>query len=445
MDLIHWMLPTGSHLRKAVLLTAICSPFTAVSQRTDQSFTLDRAMRTASERHKLSELARRDITIARRKSDIASEKKLPNIALNGSYSRITNLTEWHDNYHQGVHYHTIPEMYEATSSISLPVYSGNKLRNEKKLGELELVSAEIESEKIKSDLQLEVATQFLSLYKLLQLQGFLDMALKEERVRLKETQSLYKHGSVTRNEVLRAQLAISQRRQDSLTNRSNMGILEDRLRILVELPESEHFIADTTSMYSDRNELLHLDENLSRNHELALAENQEKISEIHTKIAKADYFPTISLFGNYGLRYPNTLFFPQDPFPYTLGQIGLQFHFSITDAWRNRKNVSIARENQVKAEIGRQEIGDSQKHRLFELSSQYSEMDKNLILSAEAVNFAKDNYRIVSAKYRQQMVLITEMTDADNALIEARYRHASNKANLILKRIEIEHLKGKLQ
>lgn len=444
MDLNHWCDSKSRQLRKAVLFVAICSPMIAMSQQATRSYTLARAMRAASEKHKVIQIARRNVVIAQHNSAIASEKKLPNLAINGNYSRITNLTEWHDHYQQGLHYHTIPEMYEATGSISLPLYSGSSLRNEKKLSVLELRSAEIESEKIKADLQLEVASQFLALYKLLQLQGFLDLTLAEERERLKETQSNYKQGNVTRNEVLRAQLAISQRQQDSLTNQSNIGILEDRLRILVELPESERFVPDT-AVISVPNDRFDFTADLSANHELALAGNAEKRAATRTELTKAAYFPTISLFGNYGLRYPNTLFFPQDPFPYTLGQFGIQLHYSITDAWRNRKHMSIARENEHKAEIEKAEINDDQNHRLFELSRQYTEMEQNLKLSAQAVHFATDNYRIVKAKYQQQMVLITEMTDADNALIEARYRHASNKANLILKQIEIEHLTGNLQ
>lgn len=435
----------GSSIRPQLLATCVIVLLQSSGLRAQQSqkFTLPEAMKAASEQNKLAEIARRKVTVSNESVRITSDKKLPDLRINGDYSRVTNLTEWHDGYRDGVHYHIIPEIYDASATLSMPLYAGGKLRYQKEIAELSAEKQLIELEKTQSDLQLKTASAFISLYKHLQLQHFLNETIREERVRLKEIESKYRHGVVTKNEVLRANLLISERRQDSISNARETDVLNDALRIFVDLPESQKFEADTTQIASIGKEVEAL-KDVSENHELHLAGKHLTLAEKEIDLAKSANYPTIGFFGNYGLRYPNTLFFPQHPFPYTLGQIGIQLEWNVTDLWKNRRKISVARQNAGIAEIEKEELEEQLEHQLLALEKEKSELEQRILLSSESVASARENFRIVRARYLKQMILISEMTDADNALIDARYRHASNRADLILNRILIQHLKGKL-
>ncbi|MOA42200.1 hypothetical protein D3C78_1642300 [compost metagenome] len=55
---------------------------------------------------------------------------------------------------------------------------------------------------------------------------------------------------------------------------------------------------------------------------------------------------------------------------------------------------------------------------------------------------ANENYRIVRMKYLNQLALITDMIDADNSLLEAKFTDVSAKVDAQLKYYQLQHAAG---
>lgn len=372
--------------------------------------------------------------------------RFPEIDLHGLYSRITNLTEFKGGFLQDKAVtKTIPEIYDISSSFRMPIYEGNKINNTIKKAKYENEIAILNVEKTENDIQLGVAVTFLEVYKLTKLQEIIEESIKEEQERLKEVKAFNAHGTVTKNEILRAELQLSDRELNALTNKKNMSIALFELKTLLQLPENEEIIIDTTgvleskAMLSEYNYYL---EKTMKNEPMQIAGQEIEIRKAERDIVKSNYYPKISFFGNYNFRYPNYMFFPPSPYLYSLGQVGIELTYNLSGLYKNKSRVKSAdlkiAEQQTELEI----IKNEEKNRLFKNYTQHQEITDKLPVADKALELAIENYRIVKLKYLNQLVLVTEMVDADNALLQARYNKIALSIDAVVKRYELLHTAG---
>jgi outer membrane protein TolC len=421
--------------------------FNSLQAQEIHAVSLNEALKLAKENNKKILRSQLETTLSEQNIKERKELRLPDIELNGEYSRITNITEFKGNgFLNGKEVtKAIPEIYQVNSSFKMPIYAGNKINNAIKIANQESEIAKIKTEKTENDIELEVVANYLAIYKMMELQKIFEENIKEEKSRLKEVQSLQKHGTITKNEVIRAELQLSDRELNSLTNSKNIKIALHDLKTLIQLPETEEITIDTTANMDELNGLDPYDfylEKAFQNEEMRIASQELNIKKTELKLVKGNYLPTVNFFGNYGFYYPNYKFFPPNPYLYTLGQIGIEAHFDISALYKNKTKVQQASTEiewqKMQSEIIKDEIQD----KLFKEHTQYQEILEKFVVVDKALDLANENYRIVKLKYLNQLVLITEMVDADNALLQAKYNKISTRLDAILKHYELLHTAG---
>ncbi|WP_243396779.1 TolC family protein [Flavobacterium pectinovorum] len=430
-----------------MLLFLIVLTFNSLQAQEIHAVSLNEALKLAKENNKKILRSQLETTLSEQNIKERKELRLPDIELNGEYSRITNITEFKGNgFLNGKEVtKAIPEIYQVNSSFKMPIYAGNKINNAIKIANQESEIAKIKTEKTENDIELEVVANYLAIYKMMELQKIFEENIKEEKSRLKEVQSLQKHGTITKNEVIRAELQLSDRELNSLTNSKNIKIALHDLKTLIQLPETEEITIDTTANMDELNGLDPYDfylEKAFQNEEMRIASQELNIKKTELKLVKGNYLPTVNFFGNYGFYYPNYKFFPPNPYLYTLGQIGIEAHFDISALYKNKTKVQQASTEiewqKMQSEIIKDEIQD----KLFKEHTQYQEILEKFVVVDKALDLANENYRIVKLKYLNQLVLITEMVDADNALLQAKYNKISTRLDAILKHYELLHTAG---
>lgn len=432
---------------KSLLVFLIVLTFNGLQAQEIHSVSLNEAVKLAKENNKKILRSQLETTLSEQNIKERKELRLPDIELNGEYSRITNITEFKGNgFLNGKEVtKAIPEIYQVNSTFKMPIYAGNKINNAIKIANQENEIAKIKTEKTQNDIELEVVANYLAIYKMMELQKIFEENIKEEKSRLKEVQSLQKHGTVTKNEVIRAELQLSDRELSALTNSKNIKIALHDLQTLIQIPENEEVAIDTTANIDKMNGLdpynFYL-EKAFQNEEMRIASQELNIKKTELKLVKGNYLPTVNFFGNYGFYYPNYKFFPPNPYLYTLGQIGIEAHFDLSALYKNKTKVEQATTKiewqKMQSEIIKDEIQDQ----LFKEHTQYQEILEKFVVVDKALDLANENYRIVKLKYLNQLVLITEMVDADNALLQAKYNKISTRLDAILKHYELLHTAG---
>jgi len=432
---------------RSLLILLMVLVFNSLQAQEVHTVSLQEAMKLAKENNKKVLKSQLEITLAEQNIKERKELRLPDVQLNGMYSRITNITEFKgDGFLNGKEVtKAIPEIYEVNSTFKMPIYVGNKINNAIKIANQESEIAKIKSEKTENDIELQVVANYLAIYKMMELQKIFEENIKEEKNRLKEVQSLQKHGTITKNEVIRAELQLSDRELNALTNSKNIQIALHDLKTLIQIPENEEIVIDTTANLDEMNGVDPYDFYLSKamqNEEMRMASQELDISKTELKLVKGNYLPTVDFFGNYGFYYPNYKFFPPNPYLYTLGQVGIEARFDLSALYKNKTKVAKASTKIDAQKMQNEIIKDEIQDQLYKEHTQYQEILEKFVVVDKALDLAEENYRIVKLKYLNQLVLITEMVDADNALLQAKYNKIATHLDAVLKHYEMMHTAG---
>lgn len=437
-----------SFLKKSTLFLLFFGFATLHAQQVT-TISLNEAIKIAREKNRNILKSNLEVILSEENIKENKELRLPEVELNGMYSRITNLTEFKSGFLKDKEVvNTIPEIYQVETTIKMPIYAGNKINNAIKIANQESKIALLKKEKSENDIQLEVIGTYLGIYKMMELQKIIEENIKEEQNRLKEVQSLRKHGIVTRNEVLRAELQLSDRELNALTNSKNMKIALHDFKTLLQLPEEGEVTIDTTANIDEVEGMDPYDSYMNhalQNEEMRISSQELAIKKTELNLVKGNYYPSIHFFGNYSLNYPNYKFFPPEPYLYSLGQVGIAASFDLSGLYKNRTKVEIANTKIKWQEMQSEIVRDRVKDKLYREHTQYQEILEKFRMVDKALELAGENYRIVKLKYFNQLVLVTEMVDADNALLQAKFNKISTRIDAAMKHYELLHTAGMLK
>jgi outer membrane protein TolC len=379
--------------------------------------------------------------------DEKKELRLPEVDFHASYARITDLTEYRHGLGDKLVTHTIPVIADLTGSAKMPLYTGGKIRYAIQKARQQDEIASLAVLKTENDVKMEATELFFHAFKMLELDKLLQEHIREEEDRLAEVRSFKAHGTVTRNEVLRAELQLSDMRLSLTTNRSHIEIALHDLHTLLEMPEEVVLELDTARLLDGAVPVEDLHSYLRATllkDEIRISEKKEAVLETEQRITRAGYLPNIHLFASYGFNYPNYMFFPPDPYLYTLGRVGVEATYSLSNLYKNKTRTHLARlrteAQHAQTAVVKNKVTDN----VFKHHTELQDLRETIPVKEKAVTQATENYRIVKLKYLHQLALITEMLDADNALLQARFDLLTARINATVQHRRLLYASGQL-
>lgn len=376
-------------------------------------------------------------------------EKLPDIEFHTSYNQVTNLFQ-HQNgvFNKATKYDVINGMYDFTLSASIPVYMGGKIKNTEKKAAIDTEISALKTHLDERQLKMTIITAFLQIHHLKEQQSLINDKMKEDSVNIKQVKALKANGVVTVNEVLRTSLQLSNHKMRWTELDNDIQIAEHKLKTILSLPENQEIHVNTEDLISDNAAIPYVDElketALNKNESVEITHKNLSLKELDQKITKANYLPKITAGGEYFLKYPNMMFFPPEPYAYRLGMVGVNLTYPIENLYKNKYRMQEARENIDLAKLQIEENEENVRHNVYEAYKKFEETDQKVKIAEEAINQAKENYRIVRTKYANKLSLITELIDADNTYLEAESNLISVKINRQLKYYQLQYTIGNL-
>lgn len=376
-------------------------------------------------------------------------EKLPDIEFHTSYTQVTNLYQHQDGvFDKATKYDAINGMYDFTLSASIPLYMGGKIKNTEKKAAIDTEISALRTHLDERQLKMEIITAFLQIHHLKEQQSLINDKMKEDSVNIKQVKALKANGVVTVNEVLRTSLQLSNHTMSWTELDNDIQIAEHKLKTILSLPENQEMHVNTEDLISDNAAIPYINElmetALNKNESVEITHKNLSLKELDQKITKANYLPKITAGGEYFLKYPNMMFFPPEPYAYRLGMLGINLTYPIENLYKNKYRMQEARENIDLAKLQIEENEEQIRHHVYEAYKKFEETDQKVKIAEEAINQAKENYRIVRTKYANKLSLITELIDADNAYLEAESNLISVKINRQLKYYQLQYTIGNL-
>lgn len=376
-------------------------------------------------------------------------EKLPDIEFHTSYTQVTNLFQ-HQNgvFNKATKYDAINGMYDFTLSASIPVYMGGKIKNTEKKAAIDTEISALRTHLDERQLKMEIITAFLQIHHLKEQQSLINDKMKEDSVNIKQVKALKANGVVTVNEVLRTSLQLSNHKMSWTELDNDIQIAEHKLKTILSLPENQEMHVNTEDLISDNAAIPYVDEltetALNKNESVEITHKNLSLKELDQKIIKANYLPKITAGGEYFLKYPNMMFFPPEPYAYRLGMVGVNLTYPIENLYKNKYKMQEGKENIDLAKLQIEENEEKIRHNVYEAYKKFEETNQKVTIAEEAINQAKENYRIVRTKYANKLSLITELIDADNTYLEAESNLISVKINRQLKYYQLQYTIGNL-
>ncbi|MBP3944025.1 TolC family protein [Sphingobacteriaceae bacterium WQ 2009] len=435
----------------AMFLITGTADLRAQQKQTDIYITLNQSLALAKEHNISLKVSEEEVNVAAYNEKISFQEKLPDLEFSAGYNRLANIKQFENNglLHQATTYDVPNQQYHFTLGLSVPIYAGGRIKAEEKIATLKTEVAHLGHKKEERAIKLSVVTAFLQIQLLMDQRTLIASKIKEDSIMIKQVEALKNNGKVTKNELLRTKLQSANHHMILSEVTNNILIAEHQLATLLNLPSDKKLhIVEEDLVAQEPQTILPLESYLTGafedHEEIKSAEQQILIMQQEKKLVKANYLPQVNLKGDYGLSYPNFMFFPPEPYLYGFGLVGLDLKYSISNLYKNK-----AKMQRVKSEISKQQyeaidVREKINHLVFAAYRKVLEADERILIAQEAIAQATENYRLVKMRYINKLSLISELIDADNTFLEAQSAFITAHINRRLNYYQLQFAVGKM-
>jgi outer membrane protein len=388
--------------------------------------TLAEAVQFAKNQNKWVQAANIEANAADEDRKDAYHAALPTININSSCQHFSDLTL----FSRGLSHSTtvpLPPTQNAAAlgvDASISIYSGGRQRALQKEQTSRFNLTKLNTRDQSGNIALQTANQYLDLVKLNDLQKFILDQLKRAKTRLNNINSLYKNQKVTKSDVLRAVVTLSNVELSLQQNENDITIANQKLDILINVPDSMRILpVDSAGMPKPKIQSLlpFIEVAGVSSYSVQKAAGSVDVQRERLKGIKSGNMPSLSFYAAYGLNYPNNLVFPPVNQAYALGFIGLKAQYSISSLYHNRSKVAAGKLRVKELEMQQEAYSDNVRTEIKSYYIKYAEALTRISVNEHSVEEAEVNYRIVNTKYLNQLALLTDLLDADNLYQESRF------------------------
>lgn len=432
--------------RKTLLFVSLIVVVYHVSAQNTRPLTLQDAVNLALSNADASKLADAKLTSAESDLNVTKNLQYPDVTIKGQYLYLTgadvNLkyaTHSAPSEDGSTPSNTSPNVNQLVlgqANVAMPLFSGFKLKNIVQAGENQLEAAKYTNANDKEQLAIQVISHFLDLYKATQTIALIEENLKTAQQREKDFSAMEQNGLLARNDLLKAQLQVSNIEITLAEAQKTAYILNYQLAVLLKLPEDTAFETQLPKDALLGPELPLL--GTSRN-DLQALEYHEKAAEHQIKVAESKFYPSLSLVGGYiALDAHNALTVTNAI------NIGVGLSYNLSDIFKAKSDVKLAKSkvqelqytidnysSQIKVEI-------ENARRTYELALKKSEV----YIASELQ--ATENYRIVKDKYDNGLMDTNDLLEADVDQLQAKINLTNSKADSLQKYYEWLTAQGQL-
>jgi len=379
----------------------------------------------------------RPIQISNLEHDIAEAsvkdaklERLPELMVKGSMEKASNIPVYENGlFSKPSQHEVIHTLYRAGADFYFNVYNGNKLNLKIKQEEVLEKIKQIKKDESISDIHYKSASLYLELQKSLMFYRLITEDIRDQKLQLKEIQSLFKNGVILKSDVLRAELELSKREMSLVTIENDILIATQKLNIIIGMEDQTVIIPKEDSFSEEENITYqqYLSKALEYSFDYHLSKQQTELSKLHLKEVKANIRPKIGLYGEFYFANPQIFLYPYNPNWYSLGIVGVKASFSLSSLYHNTQKTQAAKLEIEKEEIAHKNTEDRVRQNVKQAYLRYTEALKQIELSEINVKQAKENARIIKNTYFNQTSLITDLLDADIQLLQTRFELESSK------------------
>lgn len=420
----------------------ILTSYMVMGQDSVRNISLNEAIELSIKNSKPLKAAKARVDEATAALTEAKQKKLPDFKISGAYLRVTqpdiglkvNLNN--NNGGSGgssgnsISNIKINQAAYGIANLSLPLYSGLRIQYGIRSAEFLEKAATLDADNDKEDIIVNTISAFSNLYKANANVRLIRENLAQSRSRDSDFNNLEKNGLLARNDKLKAALQTSNIELDLVDAESNLHVANVNMNLLLGLPEHGQLMPDSNSLIQTNN-LKAVDdyEQLAiQNRKDVQAMNfRRKASAVGIQAARSDYYPSLALTGGYiAADIPNLITITNAV------TYGVGISYNVSSLWKTNAKVAQAKARLAEVQANEDYLDDQVKLEINKAYEEYISAEKKIEVSHKAIEQATENYKITKNKYDNSLVTVTDLLDANVALLQTEINLELAKADALL-------------
>lgn len=376
----------------------------------------------------------------------ARNDRLPSIDFSASASLLGDGRLWDRDFSNGMNA-SIPRFgnnfaFEAAQVI----YAGGAVSAGVAMSELKLQSALAEAEQNRQNIRFLLVGNYLELCKLDNQTEIYRKNIEQTQRLLADIRARQQEGLAIRNDITRYELQL-QRLELALTQTGNSrAIINDRLATALSIDPKQHIEPDRTVIESlpsvqveSQWQQTAANAPLMRLASLGVAQSKQAI-----KLAQAERIPSISLFAGDHLDGPITIEVPPLNKNFNYWYVGVGLNFKISSLYKSGRNVRRAKFASQQAEAFEQLAAENLQSDVREAYIRFDEAFIVCRMQEKNLELAEQNYEVVHNRFLNDLALITDMLDADNARLNAELDVANARIGILFNYYRLQKVAGNL-
>ena len=317
----------------------------------------------------------------------------------------------------------IRDEYNLSASFSQPIFTGFSLLNQYQIAELGLDVAQLNRKLSRLEVIFLAKEAYFQVLKAQKLREVAASSVKVLESQVEVARNFYEVGMTPLNDLLQTQVELANTRQELIVAQNNLDVAESQFNIVLQRPVRAPVMLTDIQFFTPLAHFLdyYLAEAEKNRLEITVANLQIQIAEKELGLARKDFYPTVSLEGNYFKRSTQWTLEAQedilDPDGWSI--IGV----ATWDFWQWGRSSFGEREK--RSQLSQAKI--SREQALFQIRLEVErsylkarESERNIVTIETAIEQAKENMRITEERYKEQAATSTDILIAQNLLFRTQ-------------------------
>ena len=327
------------------------------------------------------------------------------------------------------------------------IYAGGAVTNGVAMAKLKEEMAGVNREATRSRIRFMLTGFYLDLYKLQNVLKVYDRNIELAKVVIKDTKARNAAGVALKNDVTRYELQLKNLELARRRVENSVEILNYDLVTMLGLSTDTQIQPDTTLIECSlpMEGMTYWQQRAESNaHAIKQSALAVEMGEYGEKLARAERRPSVALIAANHFDGPITIEVPVINKNFNYWYVGVGVSFKLSSLYKANKSVKQA---QYSTALSRRRYDDVLEQTSLAVQADYTkylEAFDEVATLEKSVQLATENYAVIENRYRNDIVLVTDMLDASNQLLDAELQLANARINVIFNYYKLKNTSGNL-
>lgn len=396
--------------------------------------TLKEAINKALERNWDLKIAEQDIKKAEEQINEAYSNAYPKIDLTGNYTRNFKLPVLFippDNAFNTSSETLTMEMgaknnYSGTLSLSQVIYS-QKVNTAIKIASEFADFSKTGGRATKQAVVLAVKKAFYGILLMKEIVNVSQQGFEVAKANYDNIAALYKQGVESEYNFLRAEVQLANTRPMLIQSENNLVMAKNGLKNILAIDINKPLDVKGEFVFEDLS-LVVMDESdknaVSNSLLIKQLQIQESLLDKNITVEKADYYPTLAVFGQYQWQAQDNSFSWGDYKWAKMLMAGIQLNYPLFDGFRRDARVQQAIIDKEKVALNRKKLEDNIKIQVTQARLKMEEAKKRIAAQEKSIQQAEKALKISQSRFKNGVGTQLELIDTQAALTMAKTNYA---------------------